>query len=88
MQLSRQGCRPVLEALRDENDSTEEGLATATLTLDILRRAMRWSEVIDLASHILKKKLDPTIKVVVEFEKARAEQEGGRCYTVFEAIGD
>ncbi|SED43861.1 hypothetical protein SAMN05519104_3545 [Rhizobiales bacterium GAS188] len=66
---------------------SEEWTAMRTRTIDILRRARRWDEAVDLADALLAKHdLDATIRSVVEFERRLVQAGEQSRYTIEDAI--
>lgn len=68
--------------LKNIDDESEESIITRTRLVDILRRAERWEESIEIANTLLNSNLDPTIRSVLEFEHSVASKRDPNCYTV------
>lgn len=67
------------------DNSSEQSILTRTRMVDILRRARRWIEAIDLANSLLEMDLDSTIRAVLAFQTSAASQNDGKCYTTAKA---
>ena len=65
---------------------SKELMIMRTRTVDILRRAGRWEEAVDLADKILKHDIDPTIRSVVEFGRGLAQSQERSTHTVQDAL--
>jgi hypothetical protein len=73
------------KSLNGEDESSEHAIITRTLMVDILRRAERWAEAMELANTLLKTDLDAAIRTVLKFQVSVASKKDDQCYTVDEA---
>jgi hypothetical protein len=65
---------------------SKESMIMQTRTVDILRRAGRCKEAVDLADNILGHDIDPTTRSVVEFGRGLAQSRERSTYTVQDAL--
>lgn len=70
------------------DETSEQSIVTRVLLVDILRRAARWQEAIDLADVLLELELEATIRAVLEFGRSAASKQDGNCYTIQKALAD
>ena len=76
----------LVASLVGADDTSEQSIVTRVRVVDILRRALRWQEALDLADVLLGLELDPTIRSVLEFERSAASKQDGKCYTIQKAL--
>src|SRR5262249_5422440 len=70
-------------------EGSEEAITMHTRTVDILRRAERWAEAVDLADKILATgNISPPIRSVVEFGRKQSLARRNSGYTIAEALPD
>jgi hypothetical protein len=74
-------------SLSTVDQNTEQAIVNRTRMVDILRRAMRWNEAIDLAASLLERDLEERIRAVLQFEKSAAAAQDANCYTIAQATG-
>jgi hypothetical protein len=71
-----------LSLVPDLDKDSEAFTILAAQTVDILRRARRWAEASDLASRLIGRDINPTVRSVVEFGKALASKEDASRYNL------
>jgi hypothetical protein len=68
---------------------TEDGVMSAAIYIDMLRRNEKYQEAADMVQETLGfQSVDEVIKAVLEFQLDRCSQKDHKCYTVADAIGE
>jgi hypothetical protein len=71
-----------LSLIPDLDKDSEAFTILAAQTVDIFRRARRWAEASNLASSLISRNINPTVRSVVEFGKALALKEDASRYSL------
>jgi hypothetical protein len=77
-----------LTTISNLDPKTEDSIILTALTVDILRRAERWNEALEMAGSLLAGNLSETVGSVVEFEICLAKNRDSGCYTVADALSN
>jgi hypothetical protein len=77
-----------LNLLSDLDDGSEEKTSTMVRSIDITRRAARWSDALTLTTDIMKFYLDPILQNIVDFEYALINVKDDKCYTVGDVLAE
>jgi hypothetical protein len=76
----------MLASLSGKSDASERDIVHRARLVDVLRRARRWTEAQELATSLLEKNLDSTIRSVLKFGALAASRKDSECYTIVNAL--